>query len=104
MAGMPLVRRFNRDCHEALAAPSDAPRMRVFAGHDISVLPVLHALVPAAAGTQLAWPAYATELRLDLLLMDGEPVVEVFLNDEPLGTRAGPGPVPRNSFLQTMEQ
>jgi len=105
MAGMPLIRRFIKDSEAAMAHPGDRPRIRVCTGHDISVMPVMHALVPPEDRASISWPAYAAELRLDLVEEDGRAFVEVFSNDEPLRVRAPQvqGQISLDHFTQAME-
>jgi len=93
MAGMPFVKRFATACFDMLAKPTAgaAPRIAISGGHDISVLPVLHALTAPEEREGLAWPPYASELRLELWeghLEEGL-VVELHMDGDKRSIRGG---------------
>ncbi len=57
--------------------------LRVYAGHDITIYPVLHALMPQG---NIPWPGYASEVRLDLIDTPNGPQVFVYFNDKLMST------------------
>jgi len=95
LAAYPILRKFVRDCEEQLRNPEGAALLRVYAGHDISVLPVLHALVKPADRITLPWPLYASELQLDLYNTAAGPEVCIRFSQHDLFPMA----IPYQEFL-----
>lgn len=84
-AGPLLTRLLDRMCRAALGRPSEL--VLLYSGHDITVLPLLHALTGQPGHL---WPRYAANVRVELLQsrrLPSQLFVRAFYNDEPLRIR-----------------